>query len=68
MFRYLLLSFASILYCAQSFAGGVSLGATRLIYPTDKDQLTLKIYNTDETGNYLVQSWISDEKNNKIKY
>ncbi|WJW81991.1 fimbria/pilus periplasmic chaperone [Moellerella wisconsensis] len=66
MFRYLLLSFASILYCAQSFAGGVSLGATRLIYPTDKDQLTLKIYNTDETGNYLVQSWISDDKNNKI--
>lgn len=66
MFKYISLYFSVLLYCSQSFAGGVSLGATRLIYPTDKDQITLKIYNTDEYGNYLVQSWISDEKNNKV--
>jgi len=66
MFKYISLSFLFFLYCSQSHAGGVSLGATRLIYPTDKEQITLKIYNTDESGNYLIQSWITDEKNNKI--
>jgi len=53
--------------CQQSYAGGVSLGATRLVYPASKDQVTLKIYNTDDKGNYLVQSWISDEHNKKNK-
>jgi len=53
--------------CQQSYAGGVSLGATRLVYPASKDQVTLKIYNTDDKGNYLVQSWISDEHNEKNK-
>ena len=66
MLKYILFFISSVLYCYQSFAGGVSLGATRLIYPTNKEQVTLKIYNTDSTGNYLVQSWISDEKNNKV--
>jgi len=57
----------SMFCCQQSYAGGVSLGATRLVYPTSKDQVTLKIYNTDDKGNYLVQSWISDEKSEKVK-
>lgn len=63
-FSFLLIS---ALCYQQAFAGGVSLGATRLIYPTSKDQVTLKIYNTDEEGNYLVQSWVSDENNKKLK-
>lgn len=67
MFKKYLLILISALYCQQSYAGGVSLGATRLVYPSSKDQVTLKIYNTDKTGNYLVQSWISDENNKKIK-
>lgn len=49
-----------------AYAGGVSLGATRLVYPTERNQVTLKIYNSDKTGNYLVQSWVSDENNNKV--
>lgn len=48
------------------YAGGVSLGATRLIYNTDQNQQTLKIYNSDKNGNYLIQSWISDENGNKV--
>ena len=53
--------------CVHSvYAGGVSVGATRLIYPTDKNQVTLKIYNNDKGGNYLVQSWVTDEHNNKV--
>lgn len=58
---------ASLLLCCQSvYAGGVSLGATRLIYPIDKNQVTLKVYNSDKGSNYLVQSWITDENNNKV--
>ncbi|MCS3433412.1 molecular chaperone [Klebsiella sp. BIGb0407] len=58
---------ASLLFCCQGvYAGGVSLGATRLIYPIDKNQVTLKVYNSDKGSNYLVQSWITDEKNNKV--
>lgn len=49
-----------------AYAGGVSVGATRLIYPIDKNQVTLKIYNSDKTSNYLVQSWVTDENNNKV--
>jgi len=57
----------SVLLCCQSvYAGGVSLGATRMIYPTDKNQATLKIYNSDKDSNYLVQSWVTDENNNKV--
>ncbi|WP_426817298.1 fimbrial biogenesis chaperone [Winslowiella sp. 2C04] len=55
-----------ILYCQQVYAGGVALGATRLIYPTEKDQATLKIYNSDDKSNYLVQSWISDQNDIKV--
>jgi len=58
---------ASLLFCCQSvYAGGVSLGATRLIYPIDKNQVTLKVYNSDKDSNYLVQSWVTDENNNKV--
>ena len=67
MFKHYILALISALCCQQSYAGGVSLGATRLVYPTSQDQVTLKIYNSDEKGNYLVQSWISDENNEKNK-
>lgn len=56
-----------LLICSQViYANGVSLGATRLIYPTDKNQVTLKLYNTDKKSNYLIQSWVTDENNNKV--
>lgn len=58
---------ASLFLCNHTvYAGGVSLGATRLIYPIDKTQVTLKVYNSDKTGNYLVQSWVTDENNKKV--
>lgn len=47
-------------------AAGVSLGATRVIFPTDKQQVTIKTYNTDTKGSYLIQSWVSDEDGNKV--
>lgn len=66
MFKKTIIILTSFIFCHSVYAGGVSLGATRLIYPTDKNQVTLKIYNSDKTGNYLIQSWISDENDNKI--
>lgn len=54
------------LFIESALASGVSLGTTRVIYPTDSDQVKLKIYNSDKESSYLVQSWISDENNNKV--
>lgn len=65
MFKRTTFALTILLACQTAYAGGISLGSTRLIYPTDKNQISLKIYNTDKTGNYLVQSWISDEDGKK---
>ncbi|EKT56046.1 molecular chaperone [Providencia burhodogranariea] len=66
MFKKTTFALTILLACQTVYADGISLGATRLIYPTDKNQISLKIYNTDKTGNYLIQSWISDENDNKV--
>lgn len=65
MFKKSTIALFLFLFSQSSISGGVSLGATRLIYPTDKDQVTLKVFNSDEKDNYLVQSWVSDEKHKK---
>lgn len=65
MLKKCLLISLFLLYYQQTYAGGVSLGATRLIYPRDQGQAILKIYNSDNTSNYLVQSWISDDQGRK---
>lgn len=66
MYKKICLFLISYLYCQLLYADGVALGATRLVYPTDKDQVTLKVYNSDKKGNYLIQSWISDENDRKV--
>jgi len=66
MLKKITLITSVFIFCNSANAGGVSLGATRLIYPTDQDQVVLKIYNSDTTSNYLVQSWITDENDKKI--
>ncbi|MFX2611952.1 fimbria/pilus periplasmic chaperone [Enterobacter mori] len=49
----------------QAYAGGVALGATRVIYPAGNKQVSLPINNSDERTVFLIQSWVSDEKGNK---
>lgn len=66
MLKKIALFTSVLIFCHSAHAGGVSLGATRLIYPTDQNQTGLKIYNSDTKSNYLVQSWITDENNNKV--
>lgn len=43
--------------------GGITLGATRVIYNEGKKQETIKITNKNERAQYLVQSWVSDSNN-----
>lgn len=41
--------------------GGFSLGATRLIYPDNRKDVTLSVYNTSNSDVYLIQSWLSKD-------
>lgn len=41
-------------------AGGVALGATRVIYPAEAKQTSLSINNSDSKERFLVNSWIEN--------
>lgn len=62
-----LLALLSILTTQQAFAGGVTLGTTRVIYPSNSKQAELTVINTDPQNKFLVQSWIEDEHGHKNK-
>lgn len=66
MLKKTYLFFCLLFFTQYVYAGGVSLSATRLIYPSDKNQISLKLYNSDKDGSYLIQSWVSDENGNKV--
>ncbi|WP_437887517.1 fimbria/pilus periplasmic chaperone [Phytobacter sp. V91] len=46
-------------------AGGVGLGATRLVYPAGGKQVSLDVRNTHETAPFLIQSWLDNANNVK---
>lgn len=48
-------------------AGGIALGATRVIYPADDKQTSLSISNSDGKGRFLVNSWIENNRGEKEK-
>ncbi|TBL73486.1 fimbrial chaperone protein FimC [Obesumbacterium proteus] len=61
----LLLASAISLCCASTaMAGGVALGATRVIFPLNASQTSLPITNGDKEKVFLIQTWVStpDEK------
>lgn len=43
-------------------AGGISLGATRVIYLQGKSQVSLPINNSDAKAVFLIQSWIENSQ------
>jgi len=53
-------------FSAQA-AGGIGLGATRVIYPTDAKQISLSITNSDDKERYLVNSWVENNLGSKDK-
>jgi len=54
---------ASLLSANTVFANGVSLGATRVVYPINSKQVSLPLINHSQKDRYLVNAWI--ENNNE---
>lgn len=55
-----------ILSPIQSFAaGGIALGATRVVYPQGASQTSLPISNSSPTQRFLINSWIEDANGKK---
>lgn len=50
----------SVIVSSGTYAGsgGVGLGATRVIYNSDRAEVPLSVSNTDPDNVYLIQSWI----------
>ncbi|WP_318435603.1 fimbrial biogenesis chaperone [Photobacterium leiognathi] len=55
----------SLLAHFSSYAGGISLGATRVIFKESSSQQSLNINNSDKENKYLIQSWIENDKGEK---
>lgn len=50
---------------ATSHAGGVALGATRVIYDGSKKETSLTVKNKSAKEEFLIQSWIDDASGSK---
>lgn len=48
-----------------AYAGGVALGATRVIYPQGEKQVSLPITNSSESSSFLIQSWVANADDHK---
>lgn len=51
---------AATLCSSAVHAGGVGLGATRMVYSADSKQSTLQVRNTHATASFLIQSWMEN--------
>ncbi|NEG59089.1 fimbrial biogenesis chaperone [Pantoea agglomerans] len=51
---------AATLCSSAVHAGGVGLGATRMIYSADAKQSTLQVRNTHAQASFLIQSWMEN--------
>ncbi|MDH1169314.1 fimbrial biogenesis chaperone [Pantoea agglomerans] len=49
---------AATLFSSAVHAGGVGLGATRMVYSADAKQSTLQVRNTHAQASFLIQSWM----------
>lgn len=65
LFRNASLAALVTLTSFQASAGGVALGATRIIYPQGSAQVSLPVNNSDETSRFLIQSWVEDASGKK---
>ncbi|WP_369064291.1 fimbria/pilus periplasmic chaperone [Enterobacter sp. MALB-1] len=48
-----------------AMAGGVGLGATRVIYAESASQASLPVTNSDPHERYLIQAWVEDDQGHK---
>lgn len=63
--QYLLLSLIIVIFSSSSLAN-VIIGGTRVIYPSDKREVSIAINNLDKDNLFLIQSWIEDKDGNKV--
>lgn len=56
-----------MLSCHAQASGGISLGATRVIYPADAKQTSLSTTNSSAKERFLVNSWIENDSGQKEK-
>lgn len=50
--------FSFLSYAAND--GGVSLGATRVVFPSDKNSVVLAVNNSSSSATWLLRAWISE--------
>lgn len=65
LLKLLLTGTLSVCCISTALAGGVSLGATRVIYPQGASQASLSLSNTDNSKVFLIQSWVSESNGTK---
>lgn len=65
LLNVLLFTVTSLCGVSTAVASGVSLGATRVIYPQNAAQTSLSISNTNDSLAFLIQSWVSDSDGKK---
>lgn len=56
---------ALALIAQNSFAGGVALSSTRVIYDGSRKEASLTVNNKSTTDEFLIQSWVDDANGNK---
>ncbi|WP_060442680.1 fimbria/pilus periplasmic chaperone [Serratia marcescens] len=56
---------STLMVPSSVWAGGVALGATRVIYPADAKQTSLAVNNSDKQARFLIQTWVENEAGNK---
>lgn len=61
-FKKQILTFLLIAFTCKTYAG-IVIGGTRVIYNSDKKEVSLSIHNSDSSP-FLIQSWLDDTKNN----
>ncbi|MDU4267230.1 MAG: molecular chaperone [Enterobacter hormaechei] len=59
---------AGTLCSSAVYAGGVGLGATRLIYTGAATQTMMQVRNTHPDATFLIQSWMEDEKGSRTNW
>jgi fimbrial chaperone protein len=53
---------AGSLCSSVAYAGGVGLGATRMVYSSSTTQSMMQVRNTHPEATFLIQSWMENEK------
>lgn len=67
LFAIALTCLATASFANTNGSGGISLGATRVIYPTDAKQVSLPIINSNSKERFLINAWVEDNSEEKSK-